>query len=82
MAQSGSMLVAAFYLEKAMVEDKEEIDAVPIDEEVAEADRKAEKFKEDYVEVTKWSVLPTWMKAFLLFALMQVRKGELRSDAL
>jgi len=66
MAQSGSMLMAAFYLEKAVNEEKEALAAIPIDEEVKAADEKAAKKAKIFHEVTKWGILPGWMKFWLL----------------
>mmetsp|Transcript_28788 Transcript_28788/g.54352 ORF Transcript_28788/g.54352 Transcript_28788/m.54352 type:complete len:839 (+) Transcript_28788:95-2611(+) len=72
MAQSGSMLVAAFYLEKTIAENKDEIDAVEVDVAVEEADKKAKFFADDYHTVTAWPILPTWVKIWLLVALLEM----------
>ncbi|GMI06455.1 hypothetical protein TrLO_g11797 [Triparma laevis f. longispina] len=72
MAQSGSMLVAAFYLEKTIAECGDEIDAVEIDLAVEEADKKAKFFATDYHTVTAWPVLPKWVRIFLLVALINM----------
>mmetsp|Transcript_9953 Transcript_9953/g.20302 ORF Transcript_9953/g.20302 Transcript_9953/m.20302 type:complete len:845 (-) Transcript_9953:102-2636(-) len=69
MAQSGSMLMAAYYLEKAVNEEKDALEAIPIDQEVKEADDKAAKKAKIFHDVTKWGILPRFMKAFLLSAL-------------
>ena len=69
LAQGGVMLLAAFYLEKTQVDRKEEIDAIPLDEEVLAEDKKVEAATALFAEVTKWEILPTKMKALLLSAL-------------
>jgi hypothetical protein len=56
--QFGSMVVAAYYLEKVMEEMKDELDSIPIDEEVRLADEKDEEHKKAYAEVSKWEDLP------------------------
>ena len=70
LAQGGAMLSAAFYLEKAMVDEKEAIDALPLDEEVVEADRIVEERNRVFAEETKWEKLPTWVKYLLSTALV------------
>jgi len=67
--QFGSMVVAAFYLEGAVANRKHELDAIPIDEEVKVADEKGEAIKQSYEEVTKWDVLPSWVRTVLLLSL-------------
>ena len=66
MAQSGSMVVAAFYLEKAMAEEKDAIAAIPIDEEVAAADERQKALDEKFNKATKWQVLPCWMRYWMI----------------
>jgi hypothetical protein len=70
MAQSGSLIMATFYLEKAMVEEKEAIALIPVDEEVVKADEEAVKKGVIYHDLTKWAVLPKWIKFNLLTALV------------
>ncbi|GMI19889.1 hypothetical protein TrRE_jg8661 [Triparma retinervis] len=66
MAQTGSMLMAAFYLEKAVNEEKDALAAIPIDEEVKAADDLSAKKAKIFHKVTRWSILPRFMKLWLL----------------
>ena len=66
--QFGSMVIAAYFLEKAVAERKDELDKIPIDKEVKEADDKIEAFNKAYDEVTQWEFLPGCAKYTLLFA--------------
>lgn len=68
LVQSGSMLVAAYYLDKAAIVYKDEIDAMPLDEEVRVADEKAEIRKKKYADATDWSVQPCCSKFLLVTA--------------
>jgi len=64
--QSGSMVVATIYLEAAMRTRKGELDAIPIDKEVEEADKKNEVTNIIRNEVTQWHLVPFIMKANLV----------------
>ena len=63
--QFGSMVVAAYYLEQTVSTRGEELEAIPIDEEVREADEKDEAISNAYNQVTEWSLLPLWSKFVL-----------------
>eukprot|EP00804_Cyclotella_cryptica_P010313 CCRYP_012242-RA/>CCRYP_012242-RA protein AED:0.10 eAED:0.10 QI:0/0.84/0.75/1/0.73/0.55/20/4684/1413 len=67
--QFGSMIVAAYYLERAADKRVDEIESIPIDEEVKEADEKAEHLKNCYREVTQWVALPWFAKWYLRISL-------------
>lgn len=67
--QFGSMIVAAYYLEQAADKRVEEIESIPIDEEVKEADEKAENLKNCYRDVTQWAALPWFAKWYLRISL-------------
>mmetsp|Transcript_16486 Transcript_16486/g.34000 ORF Transcript_16486/g.34000 Transcript_16486/m.34000 type:complete len:850 (-) Transcript_16486:67-2616(-) len=69
LAQGGVMLLAAFYLEKTQVDRKDEIDALPLDEEVLAEDKKVEANSALFAQVTRWEVLPQKIKCLLLSAL-------------
>jgi hypothetical protein len=68
LVQSGSMLVAAYYLDKAAIVYKDEIDAMPLDEEVRIADEAAAVRKLRYAAATEWSVQPCFAKFLLILA--------------
>ena len=68
LVQSGAMLVAAFYLDKAAIAYKDELDAMPFDTEVLEADQAAEALKLKYQACIKWEVLPCLAKFLLVLA--------------
>ena len=67
--QFGSMIVAAYYLEQAADKRIEEIEGIPIDEEVKEADEKAENLKNCYRDVTQWGALPWFAKWYIRISL-------------
>ncbi|KAL7462665.1 hypothetical protein ACHAXS_003041 [Conticribra weissflogii] len=69
MVQFGSMVVAAYYLERAADKRKDEIEAIEIDLEVKEADDQDELMRKCYRAVTHWRVVPTVMKSILLSSL-------------
>lgn len=70
--QFGSMIVAAFYLEKTASTRGDELDALPIDQEVKNADEKAESSRKIYTEVTQWKIVPLWAKCTLTLSLAAV----------
>jgi hypothetical protein len=74
MAQSASMIVAAYYLEQAVKDEKEEIAKLPIDQEVADADEKQKYIDVVYAKCTEWKQLPTaqWFLLLSGFLEMQV----------
>jgi hypothetical protein len=69
LAQMGTMMLAAFYLEKTQIERKDEIDALPVDEEVLAEDLKVAAKLVIFKEVTKWDILPRPQRILLLTAL-------------
>jgi hypothetical protein len=69
LVQFGSMVVAAFFLEQTVADRKDELDAIPIDEEVKKADEKDEAFNEAYEEVTEWDQVPFLARQCLLISL-------------
>ena len=64
--QTGSMFVAAYYLERAVNESGDELEAMPFDEEVERADALAKSKEIRYYEVRSWARLPTFGKVILL----------------
>jgi len=68
LVQSGSMLVAAYYLDKAAIEFKDELAAMPYDQEVLEAETKAKILSDKYSRATQWEVLPFMAKQLLKLA--------------
>lgn len=67
--QFGSMVVAAYYLEQTTSTRGEELDQIPIDEEVREREEKGEEFNRCYKEVTRWEVVPFVPKMILRLSL-------------
>jgi len=70
MAQSGSMIVAAFYLEQAVKDCKDEIATMPIDQEVADADERQKSIDKKFAKCTQWEKLPTTQRFNLLSAVL------------
>lgn len=66
--QFGSMIVAAFYLERTLEQCRDEIDAIETDNEVREADERDERLKNCYANVTQWRSISFWTKAILVCA--------------
>jgi len=66
MVQSGSMVVATVYLEAAVRTRGGELDAIPIDKEVALADEMDAEKRLIFDEVTQWHLIPLFMKLNLL----------------
>jgi hypothetical protein len=64
------MVIAAYYLEQVVSNEADELDKIPIDEEVKEADAQGEKVNDAYTEITEWSSLPLWSKTLLLLSLI------------
>ena len=63
--QFGSMIVAAYYLERTAAKHAAAIEAIPDDREVKEADDKAAHLKRCYLDVTQWSCLPFFAKILI-----------------
>ncbi|GMH62682.1 hypothetical protein TrRE_jg10411, partial [Triparma retinervis] len=73
MVQTGSMVVAAFHLEKAVQTRGGELDAIPIDQEVYDADKRNESRQLLYVQLTQWHRVPYfWKKVLHLGVLFQL----------
>jgi len=72
MVQFGSMVVAAYYLEKAADERADEVKAIENDKEVKEADEKDEHIKRCYATVTQWNAISFWSKSLLIFSLTSI----------
>lgn len=68
----GFMFLSAFYVEKTIRERKDEIDAIPIDEEVKVYEDKAAAGIEAYKEVTQWFLVPVWAKIILICSLVTI----------
>lgn len=67
--QFGAMVVAAYYLEQTTSARAEELEEIPIDEEVREREEKGEEFNRCYKEVTKWEIVPFVPKMILRISL-------------
>eukprot|EP00978_Attheya_sp_CCMP212_P008618 scaffold20255_cov64-Attheya_sp.AAC.1 len=63
--QGASMVTAAYYLDQTASQRGEEIDKIPIDEEVRVSEARAEAMNGKYTEVTQWTVVPSWAKGLL-----------------
>ena len=68
--QFGSMIVAAYYLERTGEERQQEIDAIEIDEEVKKADERDEQMKKCYSSVTQWRSISVVQKIILASAVV------------
>ena len=58
----GQSLTAIYYIERTIATRKEEIDQMPIDEEVKAAEEESKVMEASYRDVTKWEILPFWTK--------------------
>lgn len=67
--QFGSMVIAAYFLENTVSTRQNDLDAIPIDEEVKAADERDEAIVQAYEEVTQWGSLPLWAKSILSVSL-------------
>mmetsp|Transcript_20778 Transcript_20778/g.60442 ORF Transcript_20778/g.60442 Transcript_20778/m.60442 type:complete len:916 (-) Transcript_20778:1865-4612(-) len=68
--QFGSMIVAAFFLEQTAAMRQVEVTAIPIDEEVKEAEDKAEYGQKVYSDVTQWIIVPRMAKITITLSLL------------
>jgi len=59
-------------IETTLKERAEEIRAIPIDEDVKNADDKEEETKEILLEVSRWHSLPLWVKSAKLFSVLNI----------
>eukprot|EP00587_Corethron_hystrix_P004899 CAMPEP_0113302824 /NCGR_PEP_ID=MMETSP0010_2-20120614/3492_1 /TAXON_ID=216773 ORGANISM="Corethron hystrix, Strain 308" /NCGR_SAMPLE_ID=MMETSP0010_2 /ASSEMBLY_ACC=CAM_ASM_000155 /LENGTH=383 /DNA_ID=CAMNT_0000156711 /DNA_START=408 /DNA_END=1559 /DNA_ORIENTATION=- /assembly_acc=CAM_ASM_000155 len=59
-------------IETTLKERAEEIDAIPIHEDVKNADDKEKEMKEILLEVSRWHLLPLWVKSAKLFSLLNI----------
>jgi len=67
--QFGSMVVAAYFVEKAVATRAEELKSLPIDKEVKLADDKLDEDNKAYAEVTQWHRVPVFAKGILYLSL-------------
>jgi len=67
-----TLLYAASYIEKALSERKEDLDRIPIDEEVKNADERDKANNEAYLKVIQWGSLPVLAKIVLVLALFSM----------
>lgn len=67
--QFGAMILAAYYLEQAADKRVAEIESIPLDEDVQQADEARETFTKCYEDVTRWSTLPWVDKSYLRVSL-------------
>jgi hypothetical protein len=67
--QFGSMVVAAYFLERVIAEKQEELEQIPIDEEVKQADERDEAHREAFEEISRWDRLPALAKCTLSLSL-------------
>ncbi|GMH95389.1 hypothetical protein TrST_g10751 [Triparma strigata] len=65
--QSGSMVVAAYHLERAVSTRSDELTDIPIDQEVLDADNRNRARSLLYTQVTQWDQVPYFWKKFLHF---------------
>lgn len=70
--QFGSMIVAAYYLEQTAGKRARDIEAIPDDREVKEADDKAAHLRRCYTDVTQWEVIPCSAKLLIQFSLASI----------
>ena len=70
--QFASMIVAAYYLERASERYASEIAAIDDDIEVKEADSRDEHIRECYKNVTQWNALPMVPKLLLSCSLVSI----------
>jgi len=61
----GNILLAAYYVEQTVSTRQDELDAIPIDEEVRIKEDAEESFRKAYEEVTKWKEIPLIMNLIL-----------------
>jgi len=65
-----NMFFAAVYVEDTIRTRKDELDAIPIDEEVKKAEDEAERVNKAYKEVTEWKLVPWCAKATLILSML------------
>jgi len=68
--QFGAMVIAVFYLERIIETRHEELNTIPIDDEVKVAEEKDLILEKAYTEITKWCVVPLWAKCVLTTSLV------------
>uniref|UniRef100_A0A7R9YA23 Uncharacterized protein n=1 Tax=Pinguiococcus pyrenoidosus TaxID=172671 RepID=A0A7R9YA23_9STRA len=70
--QTGSLVIATFYVDKVLRERRDEVDAIADDEEVKAADERGVALNNKREEVAHWSRLQTddykWMRRLLYFS--------------
>eukprot|EP00622_Pseudochattonella_farcimen_P004599 FR740007.1.p1 GENE.FR740007.1~~FR740007.1.p1 ORF type:complete len:337 (+),score=38.86 FR740007.1:50-1012(+) len=70
--QTGSMFIAAYYLEKAVNESGDELDAMPYDKEVSQADALNKAKTDRYYHVRKWKSLPLYGRVILILQVVMM----------
>jgi len=70
LVQYALLIYAASHIEQTMRERKDEIDAIPIDQEVKNADDDDIEMINLSLEVSKWEQLPAWVKMCLVLSLL------------
>eukprot|EP00591_Stephanopyxis_turris_P006732 CAMPEP_0195513582 /NCGR_PEP_ID=MMETSP0794_2-20130614/5207_1 /TAXON_ID=515487 /ORGANISM="Stephanopyxis turris, Strain CCMP 815" /LENGTH=100 /DNA_ID=CAMNT_0040641631 /DNA_START=51 /DNA_END=350 /DNA_ORIENTATION=- len=63
--QFGSMLVAAYYLERVTNTRQQELEQIPIDKEVKQAEDAMAYSNEIYTDITRWKHVPIFAKMLL-----------------
>jgi hypothetical protein len=63
-----TMFGFAYFMDKALISRKDEIDAVPIDVEVEEYEKSQEEMKAAYKKVSEWEELPKGQRVLLCIA--------------
>lgn len=74
--QFGSMVVAAYYLEQTADKRAKEVESIPIDIGVKDADDRAEHFNKCYRDVTEWNGMPVLAKMLLRTSLASIVIGS------
>ncbi len=72
MVQSGSMVVAAYHLERAVSTRGDELEKIPIDQEVKDADDRNLMRNLTYKYVTQWHLVPWFWKKILHLSLFLI----------
>eukprot|EP00804_Cyclotella_cryptica_P013861 CCRYP_002397-RA/>CCRYP_002397-RA protein AED:0.41 eAED:0.51 QI:0/0/0/0.8/1/1/5/0/255 len=63
--QFGSMIVAAYYLDQASEQRRDEVDTIKIDKKVQETDERDEHLQKCYTTAMQWRSIPIWSKVIL-----------------
>ncbi|KAL3803471.1 LOW QUALITY PROTEIN: hypothetical protein HJC23_014019 [Cyclotella cryptica] len=68
--QFGSMIVAAYYLDQASEQRRDEVDTIKIDKKVQETDERDEHLQKCYTTAMQWRSIPIWSKVILVGAVI------------